>query len=170
MKKLLLLTALTAYLNADILIEVSHKENKMFVYETSDSAKNLIKEYKVSTARKGFPRPQGLGKITKIDTKPNWYPTQKTITYFKEAKGITLPSVVPPGHPQNYMGSFKMTLNHTVNGKQVYRIHGTLHEETIGTNESSGCIRMKNKEGLELASFLLKETNNDLSKIQVNLI
>lgn len=165
MKTILLTLTVASLLQANILIDVSHQENKMKIYENS----SLIKEYNVSTARKGFPRPQGLGKITKIELNPNWYPTQKTLDYFREAKKINLPSIVPAGHPQNYMGTFKMTLNHSVNGKQIYRIHGTLHPETIGTNESSGCIRMKNEEGQELAKILLDKTKGDLSKITVNL-
>ena len=49
------------------------------------------------------------------------------------------------------MGAAKINLTHRINGKEVYRIHGTLDESTIGTNESSGCIRMKNNEVIELA-------------------
>ena len=59
---------------------------------------------------------------------------------FKE-KGINLPAVVPYGDKLNYMGAAKINLSHKVDGQEVYRIHGTLNENTIGTNESSGCIR-----------------------------
>lgn len=52
------------------------------------------------------------------------------------------------------MGAAKINLSHRVNGNEVYRIHGTINEETIGTYESSGCIRMKNSEVVELASLL----------------
>ena len=41
-----------------------------------------------------------------------------------------------------------------MNGKTTFRIHGTLDERTIGTNESSGCIRMKNAQVVELATLL----------------
>ena len=54
------------------------------------------------------------------------------------------------------MGAAKINLSHKVDGQEVYRIHGTLSENTIGTNESSGCIRMKNKEIVELATLLEK--------------
>lgn len=69
-------------------------------------------------------------------------------------KGINLPSIVPYGHKLNYMGTAKINLTHKVAGQEVYRIHGTLNEDTIRTNESSGCIRMKNDEVLQLASML----------------
>ena len=54
------------------------------------------------------------------------------------------------------MGSAKINLSHKVDGKETYRIHGTLSEKTIGSYESSGCIRMKNSEVVELVG-LLKE-------------
>ena len=39
------------------------------------------------------------------------------------------------------------------NGKDtLYRIHGTLEPETIGTNVSSGCIRMINQDAIDLYS------------------
>ena len=66
-------------------------------------------------------------------------------------KVIELPSVVPPGHKYNFMG-VKINLTHKVDGKIHFRIHGTLNEKTIGTNESAGCIRMKNSDVLELSN------------------
>lgn len=62
--------------------------------------------------------------------------------------------MVPSGHKYNYMGAAKINLTHVVDGKNTFRIHGTLNESTIGTNESSGCIRMKNADILQLASML----------------
>ncbi|PUE64372.1 L,D-transpeptidase [Arcobacter caeni] len=114
-----------------------------------------IKTYKVSTAKTTIKKPLGLGSITSISLNPQWNPTNKTLKAFRE-KGINLPSVVPFGDKQNYMGAAKINLSHRVNGQDVYRIHGTLSEDTIGTNESSGCIRMKNKEVVELATLLEK--------------
>lgn len=75
---------------------------------------------------------------------------------FIKEKGINLPNIVPFGHKLNYMDAAKINLSHKVEGQEVYRIHGTLSENTIGTNESSGCIRMKNEEIVELATLLEK--------------
>jgi L,D-transpeptidase YcfS len=112
-----------------------------------------IKKYRVSTAKKDIEKPFGDGKITQITLNPTWYPTQDTINSFKK-RGIILPSVVPPGSKFNYMGAAKINLTHEVNGKTTFRIHGTLDERTIGTNESAGCIRMKNAQVVELATLL----------------
>jgi lipoprotein-anchoring transpeptidase ErfK/SrfK len=35
-------------------------------------------------------------------------------------------------------------------GDTGFRIHGTIHPESIGTSASSGCIRMLNREVIEL--------------------
>ena len=114
-----------------------------------------IKTYKVSTAKTTIKKPLGVGSITAISLNPEWNPTTKTLKAFKE-KGINLPAVVPYGDKLNYMGAAQINLSHKVDGQEVYRIHGTLNENTIGTNESSGCIRMKNKEVVELATLLEK--------------
>ena len=52
------------------------------------------------------------------------------------------------------MGSAKINLTHRVDGKDTFRIHGTLSEKTIGSYESAGCIRMKNEEVVQLVEIL----------------
>lgn len=137
-----------------IVIVVDSSKNRMYVKGVREGAEEELREYKVSTARSNVKKPLGEGGVTAISLNPSWYPESDTIRYFKKTKGINLPSSVPPGHPQNYMGHAKINLTHTVNGKSTYRIHGTLNEKTIGTKESAGCIRMKNKEVVELATLL----------------
>lgn len=136
-----------------LVVEVDSKTNIMSLKGKNNQQSTNIKSYKVSTAKNNIKKPLGIGNITAISFEPTWYPTQKTVTAFKQ-KGINLPAIVPFGDKLNYMGAAKINLTHRVNGKEVYRIHGTLDESTIGTNESSGCIRMKNNEVIELASLL----------------
>ena len=140
----------------NLLIKVDSAKNIMFLKgKNSDGEITDIKTYKVSTAKTTVKKPLGVGYITSISLNPQWNPTNKTLKAFKE-KGINLPSIVPFGDKLNYMGAAKINLSHKVDGQEVYRIHGTLSENTIGTNESSGCIRMKNKEIVELATLLEK--------------
>ena len=141
-----------------ILIEVDSVSNSMKVKAKIDNEYKDIKIYRVSTAKKDTTKPLGIGNISKISLNPIWYPTQSTKISFKK-RGIILPDVVPPGHKFNYMGAAKINLTHIVDGKSTYRIHGTLNEKTIGTNESAGCIRMKNDEVLQLATLLNKFAN-----------
>lgn len=149
--KLINLDKISDYDN--LIIEVNSNNNIMLLKGSSEQKFINIKSYKVSTAKTNIKKPLGVGNITAISLEPSWYPTQKTLRAFRQ-KGINLPSTVPFGHKLNYMGSAKINLSHRVNGNEVYRIHGTLNEDTIGTNESSGCIRMKNNEVVELASLL----------------
>ena len=137
----------------EILIEVDSINNYMSVKAKIDNQIKDIKTYRVSTGKDNIKKPFGLGKVSKISLNPVWYPTQDTINSFKK-RGIFLPSVVPPGNKYNYMGAAKINLTHEVDGKSTYRIHGTLNENTIGTNESAGCIRMKNNDVVQLATLL----------------
>jgi L,D-transpeptidase YcfS len=138
--------------------------------QNSEGKLYTLKVYRVSTAKPTIKKPLGEGSITSISLNPEWHPTSKTLKAFKE-KGINLPSVVPFGHEFNYMGAAKINLTHKVKGEEIYRIHGTLNEDTIGTYESGGCIRMKNKDVFELATLLNQYINSkDLNSIKVILL
>lgn len=150
-----------------MIVDVDSKTNTLYLKAKIDGQIVRLDEYKVSTARVNSKKPFGEGKVTQISLNPSWYPTQKTIDYFR-TKGVYLPREVPPGHPYNYMGGAKINLTHQVDGKTVYRIHGTLNEKTIGSYESSGCIRMKNNDVKEVASLLntfAKIKNRDKIKV-----
>ena len=160
----------TTILNYDeIIIEVDSITNSMSVKAKVDNELKDIKNYIVSTAKKNIDKPLGLGKVSQISLNPTWYPTKETLKSFAK-RGISLPSIVPPGHKYNYMGSAKINLTHKVNGKNTFRIHGTLDEKTIGTNESAGCIRMKNSDVVQLATLINDFANiNSLDKVKVIL-
>lgn len=138
-----------------IIIDVDSSKNILKLIAKTDEKVKILKTYRVSTARKDIKKPLGWGDVKAITLNPFWYPTSDTISSFKK-KGIDLPRVVKGGDKLNYMGSAKINLSHKVDGKETYRIHGTLSEKTIGSYESSGCIRMKNSEVVELVG-LLKE-------------
>lgn len=138
-----------------LIIEVDSSKNYMVLKGKLDNKIKSIQSYKVSTGRKDIKKPTGEGNVTSITLNPFWYPTDETIEAFKK-RGIELPKIVPPGHKYNYMGTAKINLTHIVDGKNTFRIHGTIDETTIGRNESSGCIRMKNEEVTQLATLLNK--------------
>ena len=50
-----------------------------------------------------------------------------------------------PGGPTNPLGARAMYL-----GSTLYRIHGSNEPWTIGTQVSSGCIRMRNEDVIDL--------------------
>jgi lipoprotein-anchoring transpeptidase ErfK/SrfK len=74
----------------------------------------------------------------KID--PSWTPTASML-----AENPRLPRWVPGGHPMNPLGVRALYL-----GNSTYRIHGTDAPWTIGTAASKGCIRMYNRDVLDL--------------------
>lgn len=154
-----------------LVIIVNSQKNIMELKgQNSEGKLHTLKVYKVSTAKPTIKKPLGEGSITSISLNPEWHPTLKTLKTFKE-KGINLPAVVPFGHEFNYMGAAKINLTHKVKGEEIYRIHGTLNEDTIGTYESGGCIRMKNKDVFELATLLNQYINlKDLNSIKVILL
>lgn len=139
-------------------IEISISQCKLWLYEIqNDSSLKLIREYPVGTVKKSINRfPLGKGKATMIEFNPWWHPTEGSQKEFAK-RGIALPENVPPGHPLNYMGSFKIHLSHFVPGKgSIYRIHGSRKEDEgkIGHRVSGGCIRMKNDQGEELSKLI----------------
>jgi L,D-transpeptidase YcfS len=149
-------------------ITIDSNVNKLYFWGEEKGDLKYITEFKVSTGKLNKPKPLGVGKIIAIELKPTWYPTEDTINDFEKRKHIELPKVIEYGDKLNYMGAFKMILTHNINGKYVYRIHGTVNDKTIGRHETGGCIRMRNKEGSLLATFLKKEIK--LKKIVVEII
>lgn len=136
-------------------IVVRVAERKLRLYEQNgQGGLNLRQEYEVATAIKGLkPQPMGAGRITKIEFNPRWYPPPVTKETFKE-KGIDLPSVVPPHHPLNYMGAFKIHLSHCTERGCFYRIHGNNDQSKIGKRVTGGCVRMNNEEGTAMARLV----------------
>ncbi|MCT7513093.1 L,D-transpeptidase [Aliarcobacter cryaerophilus] len=154
----------------ELIIRVDSKTNIMELFAKDGENEEKIKSYIVSTGKDSIKKPLGVGRISQISLNPVWYPTADTKKSFAK-KGIILPNVVPPNHKYNYMGMAKLNLTHSVDGNTTYRIHGTLNEKTLGSNESAGCIRMRNNDVVELA-ILLEEFANikTLNKIKVVLI
>ena len=154
----------------ELIIKVDSKTNIMELFAKNGENEEKIKSYIVSTGKDSIKKPLGVGRISQISLNPVWYPTADTKKSFAK-KGIVLPNVVPPNHKYNYMGMAKLNLTHSVDGNTTYRIHGTLNEKTLGSNESAGCIRMRNNDVVELA-ILLEEFANikTLNKVKVVLI
>ena len=154
----------------ELIIRVDSKTNIMELFAKNGENEEKIKSYIVSTGKDSIKKPLGVGRISQISLNPVWYPTTDTKKSFAK-KGIILPNVVPPNHKYNYMGMAKLNLTHSVDGNTTYRIHGTLNEKTLGSNESAGCIRMRNNDVVELA-ILVEEFAKikNLNKVKVVLI
>ncbi len=85
----------------------------------------------------------GMATVGRMAAWPVWYPTDDM-----HRQVANLPQRIEPG-PANPLGARALYLYH--NGADtLYRIHGTSEPWTIGTEASSGCIRMLNEDIIEL--------------------
>ena len=86
---------------------------------------------------------KGSATVGRMARWPAWYPTDEMR---RDAPGI--PARIPPGD-DNPLGARALYLYR--NGRDtLYRIHGTSEPWTIGTQASSGCIRMFNEDVIAL--------------------
>ncbi|NJO35335.1 MAG: L,D-transpeptidase [Rhodospirillales bacterium] len=82
----------------------------------------------------------GTTRVSDKRVNPSWTPTAEM-----RRENPRLPISMPGGHPQNPLGVRALYL-----GSSMYRIHGTDAPWTIGTAASKGCIRMYNRDVLDL--------------------
>ena len=94
--------------------------------------------YGVGVGRPGFTW-SGTKAITAKKEWPAWTPPPEMLV-----RRPDLPRHMEGG-PQNPLGARAMYL-----GSSLYRIHGSNEPWTIGTNVSSGCIRMRNEDVIDL--------------------
>ncbi|MCP4185765.1 MAG: L,D-transpeptidase [Hyphomicrobiales bacterium] len=114
--------------------------NEKFLYLVLDNGQ--ARRYGVGVGKPGFEW-TGTHKITRRAEWPDWRPPSEMIAREKK-KGRDLPSFVEGG-PQNPLGARALYL-----GSSLYRIHGTNQPWTIGRAVSSGCIRMRNEDVMDL--------------------
>jgi len=93
----------------------------------------IVKTYTVSTGTNNS-TPTGTFKIITRVPNPPWY---------KEGR------VIPPGDPENILGSYWLGLD--IRG---YGIHGTSEPQKLGQQVTQGCIRMRNSDVEELFILL----------------
>lgn len=114
--------------------------NNRFLYLVGEN--NSARRYGVGVGKPGFEW-AGKHKITRKAEWPDWTPPKEMIR--REAKkGHILPAHMDGGE-ENPLGARAMYL-----GSTEYRIHGTNAPWTIGYAVSSGCIRMRNEDVVDL--------------------
>jgi lipoprotein-anchoring transpeptidase ErfK/SrfK len=79
---------------------------------------------------------------------PHWTPPADMLERWPHLKPTAAAGGLPGG-PDNPLGARALYL-YTKNGDTLYRIHGTNEPEMIGRNVSSGCIRMRNIDVIDL--------------------
>jgi lipoprotein-anchoring transpeptidase ErfK/SrfK len=107
-----------------------------FLYLVQGNGKAL--RYGIGVGRPGFTW-SGIKQISAKREWPDWTPPSEML-----ARRPDLPRHMEGG-PENPLGARAMYL-----GSSLYRIHGSNEPWTIGTNVSSGCIRMRNEDVIDL--------------------
>ena len=115
-----------------VVIDTAHT----FLYLVLGGGKAI--RYGIGVGRKGFTW-SGVEKISRKSEWPDWIPPVEMI-----ARQPYLPRWVGGG-PGNALGARALYLGNT-----NYRIHGTNAPASIGTQVSSGCIRMRNADVIDL--------------------
>jgi lipoprotein-anchoring transpeptidase ErfK/SrfK len=115
-----------------IIVDTSNK----FLFLVRADGKAL--RYGIGVGRPGFIW-SGVKTISAKKEWPDWTPPPEML-----ARRPDLPRHMEGG-PQNPLGARAMYL-----GSSLYRIHGSNEPWTIGTNVSSGCIRMRNDDVIDL--------------------
>jgi len=119
-------------------IVIDTRQNFLYLVEQNGKARR----YGVGTGKPGFEW-AGTHKVTEKREWPDWRPPAEMIAREK-AKGKYLPAHLPGGL-DNPLGARALYL-----GSTLYRIHGTNQPWTIGGAVSSGCIRMRNEDVVDL--------------------
>jgi lipoprotein-anchoring transpeptidase ErfK/SrfK len=109
-----------------VVIDTDHK----FLYLVEEHGKAM--RYGIGVGRPGFTW-AGIHKVTAKREWPDWIPPKEMLE-----RQPYLPHRMAGG-PGNPLGARALYL-----GSTLYRIHGTTEDWTIGTNVSSGCIRLRN--------------------------
>jgi lipoprotein-anchoring transpeptidase ErfK/SrfK len=107
-----------------------------FLYLVQGNGKAL--RYGIGVGKPGFTW-SGVKTISAKKEWPDWTPPAEMLV-----RRPDLPRHMEGG-PQNPLGARAMYL-----GSTLYRIHGSNEPWTIGTNVSSGCIRMRNQDVIDL--------------------
>ena len=111
---------------------------RKFLFLVQGDGKAL--RYGVGVGKPGFTW-SGVKTITNKREWPDWTPPAEMLR-----RRPDLPRHMEGG-PENPLGARAMYL-----GSTLYRIHGSNEPWTIGTNVSSGCIRMRNEDVTDLYS------------------
>lgn len=119
-------------------IIIDTKEHLLYLVEQGGQARR----YGVGTGKPGF-QWAGTHKVTRKAEWPDWRPPAEMIARERK-KGRILPAHMKGG-PNNPLGARALYL-----GSTLYRIHGTNQPLSIGRAVSSGCIRMRNEDVVDL--------------------
>ena len=120
-----------------------------FLYLVGDGGR--ARRYGVGVGKEGFGW-SGVADVRSKQEWPDWYPPKEMIKRRPDIKpqlSKLQSGLGMKGGPNNPVGARALYLWQG-NKDTLFRIHGTVEPETIGTSVSSGCIRMINQDAIDL--------------------
>ena len=115
---------------------------------------SVIRTYRVSVGVKGHDTPDGAFTIERAEWNPSWRPPPGR-EWARDAR------FTPPG-PNNPMGRVKLFF------APLYYIHGTPDTANIGQPASHGCVRMRNRDVIELARLLHRHAEPTVAPAEID--
>ncbi len=127
--------------------------NRIYVYEHGERTKS----YRVSVGARQHATPAGNYTLSTANWNPWWHPPRSDW-----ARGEKPAS---PGW-NNPMGRVK------INFTELYYVHGTpeFNEDALGLPVSHGCVRMANRDAIELAMLVHSYANPDLDQSELRAL
>lgn len=107
----------------------------------------VVRSYPVAVGSLRYRTPLGRFAVHRVELNPWWYPPP--------SPWARRDTVTPPG-PRNPMGKAKLNFH------DLYFLHGTPQEQSLGTAASHGCVRMASADALDLAGRVLGAVRPDV--------
>lgn len=117
------------------------------------NGEGMVRSYTVAVGSRRYRTPVGRYAVSSVELNPWWHPP--------DSPWARLEKVTPPG-PDNPMGPAKLNFH------ELYFLHGTPWEQSLGSAASHGCVRMARADALELARIVLAATRPDVSAADVD--
>ena len=137
---------------AQLRIDLNIPTNRLQVFD-GDS---VIRTYRVSVGLPGHDTPDGEFTVERAEWNPSWRPPEGR-EWARESR------FTPPG-PNNPMGRVKLFF------APLYYIHGTPDSTNIGRAASHGCVRMRNRDVIELARLLHTRAEPTVAPSEIDAI
>ena len=106
----------------------------------------LVKEFDVGVGKPESPTPTGVFDVTDKYRNPTW-------DVPPEIWKAGMPRRIHYGDPRNELGDAWIPIKSAEHPKG-YGIHGTVRPETVGSDCSNGCVRLRNEHAVELMDWV----------------
>ena len=123
-----------------------------FRLDVRDESGN-VRSYTVAVGSRRYRTPVGRYQVSSVELNPWWHPP--------DSEWARKEKVTPPG-PSNPMGRAKLNFH------ELYFLHGTPLEETLGSAASHGCVRMASTDALDLARRVLAFARPDVRPEEID--